>query len=1096
MSTRVALRHRIESRFSRPVRLSTHWLRLRPAPSTRTEITAYSLKVKAGPHFLNWVRDPFENHIARLDLPEPVARLGLDTELIADLAPGDPFDFLVEPYAAEYPFDYPTQLRKELAPYLAVPAPGPRLTAWLEELDAEPAYIVEFLRQVNGQMHASVPSTLPTGAGPVDLEATLAQGAGSPRAVAWLGTLGLRALGLAARFVSGYRVLMTEEPVASLHAWTEVFLPGAGWVGLDPAGGLFAHGGYLPLATAPNPLQTLPVVGYREACEEQLEEVIRVRRLAPEPPVWPLTAAQWGDVQAVGRRIDADLRAEGVELAVQLGLAFVSADEPNPPEWQSSALDPSKRRLAEDLLVRLRDRLAPGGALHVGQGEWFQGEPLPRWRLSCWTRADGEPVCRDPTRFGWSDRPGALTLADAERFGQTLARALGLAPEWLAPAHEDGLHDLWRNHPQTEPPPEPAELQDPERRRALAQRLSRTHGDPRGYVLPLRWDAAAGCWASAAWRFRRGGIFLMPGDSPMGYRLPLEGLPLETQEAAVPERCQFEERPVLPEVHGEVSARLSQVAPASSPVPDADAQDPTHTPRTAVCAEIREGRLHCFLPPLTHLEHYLELVAAVEAAAESLGLSVALEGYEPPEDFRLRRIIVEPDAGVLRLRLPEAFDSRGIEVQVASAFEEAARSGLRSERVTADGRRFPPGDSAPLALGGRGAPQSPFLHRPALLRSLIAYWHRHPSLSYLLAGRGIGPSGLAPRADEGRDEARYELAIALERLPAGETPRPWLADRVLRHLLTDPAGDMRRAAIQIDELYDPARPSRRLGRVTLASFEMAPVPELATLQSLLARALVTRFLRFPEHGEPAPWGTQLHDRFMLPRLLWDDFRGVLGELTEAGYPFQPEWFEPLVDRRFPVLGRVGFGDIALELRAAHEPWTVLAEEVTAGGVGRFLDSANDRIQVHASGLTPGRYALECNGERVPLQATGVVGEAVAGVRYKACDPPATLHPTVAPVEALVFDLIDTWSGRVLGGCTYCPARPDSWEPLATLPVDEAAAGAGADPRARHPQAPIGLPVSSTGGRFAAQGSGRRTARAAPDRSDPSRPFLLDLSFPR
>ncbi len=310
-----------------------------------------------------------------------------------------------------------------------------------------------------------------------------------------------------------------------------------------------------------------------------------------------------------------------------------------------------------------------------------------------------------------------------------------------------------------------------------------------------------------------------------------------------------------------------------------------------------------------------------------------------------------------------------------------------------------------MVLGARDPRQSPFLCRPELLRSLITYWHRHPSLSYLLAGGGIGPSH-APRVDDGPQEALYELTIALGRLPAGETSTPWLVDRVLRHLLTDPAGDVHRAEIRVDELYDPARASRRLGRVALSAFETAPVPELAVLQAQLVRGLVSRFLRAPETGDLVPWRDQLYDRFMLPYVLWEDFCVVLRDLAEAGYPFPAEWFEPLVERRLPVLGRACFDDLELELRVALEPWPVLAEEVTANGVARFVDMANERVQVRATGLTPGRHVLECNGERVPLQATGVVGESVAGVRYKACKPPATLHPTVPPVSAIVFDLVD------------------------------------------------------------------------------------------
>jgi len=1093
MTVRIALRHRITQRFSRPVQLSTHWLRLRPAPTVQHRVSAYSLNIDAEPHFINWVRDPFENNLARLDLPEPVPRLGFDLELLAELEAVNPFDFLVEPAASNYPFDYDPQLRKELGPYLAMPRCGPRLAGLIGALDREGAYIVAFLTRTNQQIHESL-APLPWGRpGPVDPEAVLARGAATSWEIAWLGTLALRSLGLAARFVSGYRVSLGAERQASLYAWTEVYLPGAGWIGLDPAGGLFVDEGYLPLAAAPDPLRALPVVGYREACGEEIEEDFEVRVLAGDAPRWPLVASQWHDVQAVGSKIDADLEAADLELTTQPGLAFVSAEAPELDEWNSAALGPDKRRVAENLLLRLRERLGPGGVLQVGQGELFGGESLPRWRLGCWARADGIPVCRDAGRIGWGQGQRAPSLADAEQFGQRLARALGLAPEWLVPALEDGLYRCWQGSVPKESTADAAELGDPERRRALAEHLSRDAAEPRGYVLPLRWDAVAGGWTSGVWRMRRGAVYLMPGDSPMGYRLPLESLPLATQRQTDPERCQFEEPQLLPDVHAEVSARLSRLEPGDGPAPDLDPWDREPAPRTAVCVEIRDGRLHCFLPPLSHLEYYLDLVAAIEATAESLDLQPMLEGYEPPEDHRLLRLLLEPDAGVLRVRLPAAGDSRELDAIVRTAFEEAARCGLRAERVTPDGGRFPPGVGAPLVLGGPRPAHSPFLRRPEILRSLIACWQRHPSLSYLFAGRGIGASGNAPRVDEGRDEALYELAIALERLPPGEVAEPWLADRVLRHLLSDPAGDMRRAEIRVDELYDPARASRRLGRVTLGSFEMAPAAELVTLQALLVRGLVARFARCPERVAPRDWGDRLYDGFLLPRLLWLDFLELLGELAAAGYPFQADWFEPLVERRFPRLGRVHLGDVVLELRQALEPWPVLAEEATAGGMARFLDSARDRVQLAATGLTPGRHAVVCNGRRVPLQATGGVGEYVAGVRFKATDPPATLHPLAPTVDVLEFDLVDTWSGRMLGGFSYRPPQPGSRGGLVGAPMP-IVPDVGPRPPANVRFAPVGLPVWQARGRFEPRASEGRSVAAEVAGTDPGRPYLLDLSF--
>lgn len=1097
MSTRIALRHRIEQRFERRVSLPTHWLRLRPAPHARG-IEAYSLKVNADPHFLNWARDPYENQIARLDLPEPISALGFDLEIIADLEPINPFEFLVEPYASRYPFEYPGELRKELTPYLRVEQPGSRLAAWVEALDRKPAYIAEYIGEINCRVQEAFSVRKEMAPDAVDLERVLDRGSGSPWELAWLLTVSLRSLGLAARFTSGYRIwLSPDEDVADEaipHAWSEVYLPGAGWVGLDPSRGLFTAEGYIPLASAPAPLSTLPIVGFQEHGPETRTEVLSLRRLRPKPVIWPYKEGTWADICALGGLIDHELRNLDLRLAMGTGLSFVAAYNVHVPEWSTAALGPSKRVMAEEFLTRLWPRLARGGFLHVGQGEWYAGETLPRWRLNCFARTDGRPIWRNPELLCRNRRPFGVNGDNAKNFAETLAKRLGLSVRHIVAAHEDGLHELWARRVAFVHGPSAEDLRDPERRRALASRLSETSSDPKGYVLPVRWDPTRNRWASGIWTFRRGGLYLTPGDSAMGYRLPLESLPAGDASAAEtdPERCQFDERPVLPDVCGELSARFTSLGAATDATEEADgAWTASRAPRTALCTETRDGRVHVFLPPLTHLEHYLDLVAAVEDAAAELDMPVVLEGYEPPEDHRLLRLSAEPEAGILKLFLPavETFDQHLRCLRLA--YEEAAHAGLRSERIMADGRRLPPGGRMDFALGGETPADSPFLRRPELLRSLIGYWQRHPSLSYFFAGRSVGPGGAAPRPDEGRDDALYELAIALERMPAGEHPYPWISDRLLRHLLADPAGDIRSAEIRIDALYPPDRSALRLGRAVLRCFESPPDQRMAALQSLLVMGLLGYFSRKPQRAELISWGPKLHDRFMLPHMLWKDLEAVIGELNEVGYPFRPEWFRPFLELHFPVLGRMQLGDLGLELRAAHEPWPLLAEEITMAGKARFIDSANQRLQVRCSGLAPGRFVLTCNGHRVPLRATGVRGEYVAGVRYKASNPLSTLHPTKLPVAALVFDLIDSWTGRVVGGCTYIPPRPDVWG-VAGVPVGlpETAEGM-REPWRRLP--PVTLPPWSSGGAFLPSGSGVSQMSPPPEEIDSRHPYLLDLS---
>ena len=659
MSMRVAITHRIEQRFARQVRLPTHWLRLRPAPEQRAKIVAFSLAVNAEPHFLNWVRDPFENHLGRLDFPEPLAGFGITLELIAELEPTNPFDFLAEPYAAEHPFEYPDQLKKELSPYLLAGAPGPRLSAWLAKVERTSTTTVERLDALNRMVQEAHVLTTDGAPRAVDLEKFLERGKGSCWDFAWLLTVTLRHLGLAARFACGYRVLPGDEQhngspprfpdAVSLHTWSEAYIPGAGWVGLDPSMGTFVAETHIPLACAPEPLRVLPIVGDGEARPEPRSESLRVRRLTPAPASWPHTDTQWADIEALGRHLDKDLALQGLKPAVGVSLSLVSGRRRRRARVEHAShrsVEALARRVALDLAV---EAAWAGGVPQLGQGEWFGGESLPRWRLGCYFRADGKPVWRNPERLSFRARAGPRFAHSGTAAGCSRSqRGLGVDPARVVAAHEDPLHELWRARaaaPAHSPRPRISAI--PVRRRALAERLSSAHRAPTGYVLPLSWDHARACWVSGAWRFRRSGLYLAPGSASMGYRLPLDGLIDDEAgvfEARI-ERSPLEERGSLPDFHAGVRARHERG------LTEASARD-DHPPRTALCVEARAGRLFVFLPPVSHLEHYLDLVAAVEVAAEALKLPVSLEGYEPPEDPRLRRFLLEPDAGVLRLDLP------------------------------------------------------------------------------------------------------------------------------------------------------------------------------------------------------------------------------------------------------------------------------------------------------------------------------------------------------------------------------------------------------------------------------------------------------------
>jgi uncharacterized protein (DUF2126 family) len=1050
MAIRVALNHVTVYQYDRRVRLSPHVIRLRPAVHTRTPIEAYSLRIRPENHFINWQQDPFGNHLARVVFPEPSTELYLEVDVVANMTVINPFDFFIEEHAEKYPFQYEAQLRRELTPYFEITEDGPRLREWLAGRNIERHATVDFLVDLNQSLQRDIAYTIRLEPGVQPCETTLERAVGSCRDSAWLLVQILRHLGLAARFVSGYLVQLTADvksldgpsgpasDFTDLHAWAEVYVPGAGWLGLDPTSGLFAGEGHIPLACTPDPVSAAPLTGSTDDCRVEFHHRNTVTRIHEDPRVTkPYRDDQWAAILALGEKVDADLTSQDVRLTMGGEPTFVSIDDMDSPEWNTAALGPTKRPLAGDLLQRLARRFAPGAALHCGQGKWYPGEALPRWALGCFWRKDGKPVWRNNKLLLVKEKNLHHGYAEAQRFALALSRRLGVNPRHVMPGYEDTLHQLWRESGvPINLDPLKADLRDPMERQLLAAALSRGLDHPVGYVLPLRWDHNAKTWQSSPWTFRRDHLFLLPGTSPMGLRLPLDSLPwvAEEERETTHERSLFEPLPALGDYYGEVARRYSETvppAPAHNGVHDQTLADEAPgasdvvmpVAHTAVCVEPRDGCLHVFLPPLEYLEHYLHLIAAVEAAAQELNLPVMLEGYDPPRDWRLHRLLVTPDPGVIEVNIHPAHSWGELVENTTVLYEEAHLTRLGTEKFMLDGRHSGTGGGNHITIGGATPVDSPVLRRPDLLRSLVTYWQHHPGLSYLFSGMFIGPTSQAPRVDEARNELLYELEIAFQQMPRGEVPQPWLVDRLLRHLLVDLTGNTHRAEFCIDKLYSPDSAQGRLGLVEFRAFEMPPHSRMSVVQMLLLRALLARFWRDPYAKPLVRWGTELHDRFMLPHYVWADLREVVRELRDSDYPFQPEWFAPFLEFRFPHYGTVRVQDIHLELRMALEPWHVLGEEVSTVGTARFVDSSVERLQVKVTGLTDGRHIVVCNGRRVPLHNTGTHGEYVAGVRYRAWHPPSALHPTIGVHAPLVFDIIDGWNGRSIGGCTYHVGHP-------------------------------------------------------------------------
>ncbi len=1028
MSIQVAIRHQMHYDYDRYIEVSPQIIRLKPAAHSRTRVEAYSLKIHPENHFINWHQDPFGNYVARIVFPQKINHLYVDVEVIAEMVVINPFDFFLDTYAETMPFEYEEQLKKELLPYFEKTESSPSLLQVVGEAKQRlNKRTIDFLVELNQSIYHKIGYTIRMEPGVQTCDETLERKSGSCRDSAWLLVQVLRHIGLASRFVSGYLIQLKpdDKPIegpsgpstdfTDLHAWAEVYIPGAGWIGLDPTSGLFAGEGHIPLTCTPHPMSAAPITGMIEVCETKFSFKNEVTRIYEKPRTsQPVTDQQWIQINQLAERIDSDLDYMDVRLTMGGEPTFVSADDLDSAEWNSAADGPHKRKLAYQLTKNLYEAYGGNGLIHFGQGKQYPGEPLPRWQYGIFRRKDGHPIWRHKELFAPFDQSGHLTVKELYALGDKILEILRLDQNAMIPAYEDAFYFAWEEYKlPNDKDPLQYKLDDPIERKTLTEVLNHGLANPKGYVIPLNQNRETQEWDTCTWQLKRNHLFLIPGNSPIGYRLPLNSIPVTNLIENEYDRDPFSTIGQLVDFEKRLSGKPVDRKPIRKDI----------TFRTALCLEVVNGNAYVFMPPQKRIEAYLELVAAIQLAAKALSIPVLIGGYETPYDAKIEKLLVTPDPGVIEVNISPSKNWNQLSETIFTLYDVAKSARLSSEKFMVDGRHTGTGGGNHITLGGIVPSDSPFIRKPSLIRSMITFWQHHPSLSYLFSGTFIGPTSQAPRVDEGREDALYELDLAFSQIPDTMDPPYWLVDRILRNLLIDVTGNTHRSEFCIDKLYSPFGNTGRLGLVEFRGFEMPPHARMCALQYLLIRALVSSFWKNQYHKKLIYWGRELHDKFMLEHFIRNDFHQVILFLQQSGYDFEPSWFDAYFEFKFPILGILQLNEIGLELRWALEPWHVLGEEVTSQGTARYVDSSVERVQVKLMGWHPDRYSLSCNGTIIPVKATSQKGVFVAGIRYKAWSPPSALHPTIGVDTPLTLDIIDTWNNKSIGGCTYFVAHP-------------------------------------------------------------------------
>lgn len=1046
MSIDVALSHVTNYFYDRYVNLGPQTIRLRPAPHSKAHVLSYSLKVSPDKHFLNWQQDPFSNYQAVVNFPDKVKFLKIEVDLIAKINVFNPFDFFLEESAKSFPFDYSDQLKDDLVPYLVVSESAPQFIKFTQSVSPSlHEDLINCLVAINQAINNEIKYNVRMQPGVQTPAETLALKSGSCRDLAWLGCQTFRTLGLASRFCSGYLVQLKpdvkpmsgpegpKQDFIDLHAWVEVYLPGAGWVGLDPSSGLFAGEGHIPLSCTPSPSSAAPISGLLEPCETEFEFDMNVKRLDEAPrSTKPYSKRQWEKIQAAGRKVDLMADSLGLELTMGGEPTFVSIAHQNLDEWQTKATGPHKEALGKNVLMALKEKFSQGGLIHHAQGKWYPGESLPRWAYACYWRKDGQNICgSNHIILNQEKHSHHLEKETAKTFLVELCKKLHLPEKYILPAYEDIPYYIWKKQfsNASKVTKEENEFNFSEKE-IMDAVLTKQNLLPMGYVVPLGFSSKQHTWISCPWEFESRILFLIPGSSPIGLRLPINQLP------SVPQADDelFQSRSF---------ADMSSALPTRESLLHRYSKNLSHPYdypngfiKTALCAEIRDNILHVFIPPINLIEDYLALIAVIEETCTQLKIDVILEGYPPPHDIRIEYLKITPDPGVLEVNIQPASSWQALTNNIQIIYQEAKQHDLEAEKFMLDGKKVGTGGGNHIVLGASTPLDSPFLKRPDLLQSMITFWQNHPSLSYLFSSMFIGPTSQSPRIDEARHDSLYEMEIAFKQIASSENIPFWQIDRLFRNLLVDVTGNTHRSEFCIDKLYSPSGESGRLGLLELRAFEMPPHYQMCSLQYLLIKSLITIFWKTPYRSKLRRFGSKLHDKYMLPVYLQDDFKAVINFIYKSGINLEFDWFLPFIEFRFQKYGTVQIENLEIELRAALEPWPVMGEAVSSSGMSRAVDSSLERVQVTVKGMLSPDQLVCCNGHVLPLKKyKGDDEQHVCGVRFKAWALNNALHPNLPVHAPLIFDVYDYRHERSVGGFKYHVFHPGGRN-YDTYPINE------------------------------------------------------------